>query len=522
MPEDNGNSYDEVPYQSVALNETHPERLASVATLFGLDATPVESCRVLEMGCASGGNLIPLAQLLPESHFVGIDLSNRQINTAIATAQTVGATNVEFHAMSLADVTRELGTFDYILCHGVYSWVPDGVKSAILRICSENLSKNGVAYVSYNTLPGWHIPGMVREMMLYHVRNMSDPNAKVKAARAFLDFLGQSIPDREGPYAKTLIEEAVQLRPHADSYVLHEHLEDLNHPIYYHEFASRAADHGLKVFSDSRVWATAVAVQPPMAAVLDKVARDPIDRDQYFDFICNRRFRRSLLCRADVELLPVPAIERLKKLRASASVWPTTSPTDFASRTTVDFRAGDGMIRLSTIDPLFKTALLILSELYPRSVEFEELWSMIRHRLGRAGVEPGTNPDVLAQRLLQAYVANSLELHAFEPPFPLEASGTPEGFPLARLAAESGPSVPSLRHRQVTISDFDRLVIRQLDGTRSHHEIIDRLVNAVTEGAFAINENGLPVRDPIVVRPILERSLGPCLQRLNRAGLLVR
>ncbi len=522
MPDDSGNSYDDVPYQCVALVETHPERLAAVASIFGWDTSPVDSCRILELGCASGGNLIPLAQLLPGSHFVGVDLSNRQIETAIATAKAAGATNVEFHAKSLTEITRDFGTFDYIVCHGVYSWVPDEVKAAILRICKENLAKNGVAYISYNTYPGWHIPGMIREMMLFHTRKMSEPSVKVKAARSFLDFLGQNIPDRDGPFAKTVLEESVQLRPHADSYVLHEHLEELNHPLYFHEFASRVADQGLKVFSDARVWATALCVQPPMAAVLDKLSRDPIEREQYFDFVCNRRFRRSLLCHQDLEHQTIPVIERVKRLRASASVWPTISPTDLSNKVSVDFRAGDGTMRLSTFDPLFKAALLILTEVFPRSLEFEDLWTQARHRLGRSGIEPGTNPDILAQRLLQAYTANALELHTFEPKIPDEASDHPETLSIVRVAAELSASVPSMRHRQVTVSEFDRLVLRQLDGKNSHSEIVDRLVTAVTQGTFAIHESGIPLRDPLVIRPILERSLAPSLQRLNRAGLLVR
>ena len=514
------NSYDEVPYQSVALVETHPERLAAIATLFGMEPPPVETARILELGCAGAGNLLPLAEALPHATFVGVDLSPRQIDDAKKATEVAGITNATFQVASITDLDKDFGEFDYIICHGVYSWVPDDVKASILRVFSQNLSPTGLAYLSYNTYPGWHIPGMVREMMLYHVRNLTDPDARVKGARALLDFLGNNVPDREGHYAKILRDEAEQLKPHADSYVLHEHLEDLNHPLYFHELAARAAANDLKVLGDSRVWSMALSAQPAVSAVLDRLSLDPVGREQYHDFLCNRRFRRSILCRADREV-PGPSAERIRGLRASAAVWPATMPADFASKSSVDFRGADGMVRLSTIDPIFKTALLCLVEAFPRSLSFDELWSLTKTRLARAGVEVGNKSDALAGRLLQAFGANSVDLHTFEPPLPAELSDKPRALAMARLAAEAGTSVPNYRHRQTNLSDFDRLVIRQLDGTRTHAEIVDRLVAAVVEGAFAIQENGLPQKDPILVRPILERSLLPSLTRLNRGALLV-
>jgi methyltransferase-like protein/2-polyprenyl-3-methyl-5-hydroxy-6-metoxy-1,4-benzoquinol methylase len=515
------NSYDEVPYLSVALVETHPERLASIGVLFGMEPPPVESCRILELGCASGGNLLPLGAILPNAEIVGIDLSPRQIEQAQKTAEAAGLTNVSFHAMGITDITPEFGRFDYIICHGVYSWVPDDVKTAILRVISENLTPNGLAFLSYNTFPGWHFPGMIREMMLYHVRDIADPAAKVKAGRAILDFLATNVPDRQGPYAKLLTDEAAQLKPYADSYILHEHLEALNHPVYYHEFVGRVAASGLKVLGDSRVWAMASATQPAMSAVLDRLSHDPVGREQYYDFLTNRRFRRSILCHADRNLSD-PTVVQVKKLRASASVWPTTSPIDHASKVSIDFRAADGMIRLSTTDPLFKTALLTLSEVYPRSMSFEELWTLTKSRLSRSGVEAGPHPDALATRLLQAYNANSVEFHSHEPSFPASLSETPEALPMARITAETNTSVPNLRHRQVALSEFDRLVIRQLDGKRTRAEIVEHLVKAVAEGQFTVNQNGIPLRDPATIRPIMEKSLPPSLNRLNVGGLLVR
>src|SRR5262249_31003951 len=160
----------EVPYGDNVFPNTHPERMAAVASLFGLRTAPADDCRVLDLGCGTGANLIPMALVLPGSRFVGIDLSQRQIAHGQRTVAELGLTNVDLRPLSILDVGGDLGTFDYVICHGVFSWVPPAVQDKILDVCRDNLRPDGVAYVSYNTYPGWHIRGMIREMMNYHVR----------------------------------------------------------------------------------------------------------------------------------------------------------------------------------------------------------------------------------------------------------------------------------------------------------------------------------------------------------------
>ena len=159
-------SYDEVPYPSTSHVFTHPDNLATVATLLGLSPTPIIHCRVLELGCAGGGNLIPMALNLPDSSFVGIDASAVQIAEGQQAIAALGLANITLHHLDILDVTAELGQFDYIIVHGIFSWVPTAVRDKILEICQQNLTSNGVAYVSYNTYPGWHMMGSIREMML--------------------------------------------------------------------------------------------------------------------------------------------------------------------------------------------------------------------------------------------------------------------------------------------------------------------------------------------------------------------
>src|SRR5262249_10252810 len=158
-------SYDDMPYSNNPFYHTHPDCLATVATLFGMTPPPVPRCRVLELGCAAGGNLIPMAFTLPDSRFVGIDLSPRQVATGLAVIDVLGLKNIELKPLSILDVDHGFGQFDSLICHGVYSWVPAAVQDKILTLCAEQLAPNGVAYVSYNIYPGWHVGGMIREML---------------------------------------------------------------------------------------------------------------------------------------------------------------------------------------------------------------------------------------------------------------------------------------------------------------------------------------------------------------------
>jgi SAM-dependent methyltransferase len=182
-------SYDEVPYDSYPFPQTHPDRLATIATLLGLQPAPVEHCRALELGCAAGGNLIPMALTLPDSTFLGIDLSARQIDDGRQTVAALGLTNIELRQLSILDVDASFGRFDYLICHGVFSWVPAAVQEKILAICAAHLAPHGVAYISYNTYPGWHLRGMIRDMMLYHAQQFREPAVRVRQARNLLDFL---------------------------------------------------------------------------------------------------------------------------------------------------------------------------------------------------------------------------------------------------------------------------------------------------------------------------------------------
>ena len=181
-------SYDAVPYDSNPYPQSQPEQLAAIAKLFGLAPKLPSQARVLELGCATGGNIIPLAARYPNGVFLGLDLSEKQVSAGREVIKALGLRNIELRHGDITAISKGKQAFDYIICHGVYSWVPQAVQQAILRVCGENLADQGVAYISYNVYPGWKMREVVRDAMLYHTRNVTDPKQKLEQARAMLNF----------------------------------------------------------------------------------------------------------------------------------------------------------------------------------------------------------------------------------------------------------------------------------------------------------------------------------------------
>jgi SAM-dependent methyltransferase len=282
---------------------------------------------VLELGCAGGGNLIPMALNLPGSEFVGSICHAARWKTRIGDRR-VGVAQHPIEQASILDIGDDWGAFDYIICHGVFSWVDAEVQEKILAIASRNLAATGVAYVSYNTYPGWHVRDMVRHMMRYHAGQFSEPREQVEQARALLTFLATASRDT-GPYNQLLVGEAERLGRSPDSYLFHEHLERSNSPIYFHQFIERAARAGLQFLSEAVVSEMLTSHFPaPVAATLERISPDLLHLEQYMDFVRNRQFRQTLLCHDACRPVRTLNPDVLDSLMLSSAVVTDPAPPD--------------------------------------------------------------------------------------------------------------------------------------------------------------------------------------------------
>jgi SAM-dependent methyltransferase len=484
---------------------------------------PVQSCRVLELGCASGGNLIPMAVSLPGSRFVGIDLSPLQVESGRRQIEVLGLKNVELFKRDLLEVGPDLGLFDYVICHGVYSWVPPAVRDKILAICSQNLAPDGIAYVSYNTYPGWHMRGMIRDMMSYHAQRFSTSKRKVSQARALLDFLAESVSTKEGPYGLLLKQELELLRTKPDDYLLHEHLEEFNEPVYFYQFIQAATAHGLAYLGEAALGTMSTEqFSPKVQDALRRVAPNQIQREQYMDFLRNRMFRQTLLCHASRRFTYAVDGSRVAGMHIGSRAMPT-GPCDLASDSATEFKAFDGCA-VTSRERLLKASLLELAAVWPGHLQFPDLLERASARVRAAGGEtPETSSDEarrLGASIILASLPGVIELSVRPPDYTVSVQERPLACPLARLQAQSGALVTNRRHERIKLEDSERHLLMLLDGKRDRGALVEALVTLCLVGTLTARHEGQPVREAERVWATVNNTVPCMLIRLARLALL--
>ena len=482
-------SYDEVQYTDNPYPQSHPGHLAVVAVLAGLTPAPVSRCRVLEIGCARGGNLIPMAVGLPGGSFVGIDASAGQVAAAHSLIGALGLPNVAIEHRSILDVGPEFGTFDYIICHGTYSWVPEPVRDRILDVLAGNLAPNGIAYLSYNTYPGWRLRGLVRDLMAYHAGHHEGAGDRAREARQVLEFMAASAPMIDRTYAAILGQECERIRRRTDAYLLHEYFDEVNEPVYFHEMVRRAGAKGLRFVSESQGGLIDVeSLYPAVAAELRRMAADEVAFEQYLDFLIDRTFRQSVFCRSGLDSGGSPRAEDLAGLDVAAPGSGTVPRVAFRN------------------ERLLMGALAQLAEAGPAGVPWG---SLLRSARGRAGIEAGGGDEArdvqdLTADLLRCYRLKAIELRPREWTFAVKAGERPLASPLARYQVAIGDTVTNLRHESTRLNEFSRRVLGLLDGSRDRAGILDSL-------------RGSAEGDEAPIGAMLE----PCLERLAGFALLM-
>lgn len=296
--------YSELGYKSMPFPYTTPATLEAYAALVGVSAPNPKTARVLELGATYGGNIISQALFNPDATFVGIELSQEQVEKGNEVISNAGLTNVSLIQSDIASIGSEIGTFDYIIAHGVYSWVDDGVKDALLRLIDEHLAEDGIAYISYNTYPGWHTMEEVRQLMMFSNRDKAQFNHKEKVlhGKTIGSIVGSQIlkydnlKERNSKFLGAL--RSVMQKD--EYYVGHNHLEPNNDPVYFYQFNDHLEAHNLAYLCDADLTLSMVrSFDADIADTLDKLAlNDHVAQEQYLDFMLDTTFRKSIICKA--------------------------------------------------------------------------------------------------------------------------------------------------------------------------------------------------------------------------------
>jgi SAM-dependent methyltransferase len=474
------NPYDAVPYASHPYPQTQPVRSATIARLFSLPAPELSTMRVLEIGCAAGGNIIPLACKYPEATIVGVDYSRVQIDDGREMVAALGLKNIDLRHANLLEVDASWGQFDFVICHGVYSWVPPPLQSKILTIAAEQLTPHGIAYVSYNAYPGWHMRGVVREMMRYHALRFDNPHRRIAEARRVLELVSKhAVGAKDSAYNQLLKNEAELLNRCDDHYIFHEHLEEYCQPLYFHEFIARANEHGLDFLGEPHLGSmTPTNFGAEAHQALKSLSRDAIELEQFMDYFSNRTFRETLLHRAGRK----PNYELQPSL-----VWPLYisgggrvkgPPVDFTKGVQTTFLSRSS-VPVTTPMPLLKAAIVELTEHWPAAVSFEELFAACCRRLELEGTDH--ERTLLGRAILLVLTTSDMVEVSVEPSkFTTMPGEKPIASPLAREQARTQSLVTTGRHETTRLAPADQHALPALDGTNNVADVA-RLTKATKE-----------------------------------------
>lgn len=452
-------AYDLVPFRSASVPGADCRRVEVIARLFGVTAASCAQARVLELGCGTAANAIALALEHPRTCFIGFDLSQEALASAQHLVDRLGLRNVELRHVDICDVDDGWGSFDYIVCHDVFSWVGPDVRQKILAIQKRNLAPRGVGYVSFDALPGWQLHGIARDMMRYHAEGLSDPQQAVEHARAMLA-MGAAVQDQnEGAYAALLREEYFILSKISDEQLYHFAFTEHHQPFYLHEFIRLIGDGGLQFLSDSDPTRLLGPREP--AAVCAFVHQLPrLDQQQHLDFLLNCACHGALLCHRDVQVHSRPD----EGILLDCWISRTMAPHD----------------ERGTRPPLIEEVLRRLEKRRPEYVAFRELAS---HS------DPASTAD-----FLDAYAAGLIDVALAPRRLSSHISDRPTVSPLVRLQARDGATVTNQKCEAVRLTDLARYVATLLDGTHGRREVVDSVSHEIKAGR-AGNDQILRVRD---------------------------
>jgi methyltransferase-like protein/SAM-dependent methyltransferase len=524
------NSYDELPYESHPFPRSAPSHLQTIGTILGMKPPFFEKARVLELGCASGGNLIPHAFHCPEGRYVGIDLSAKQIGLGQATIKNLGLKNITLLHKSIMDLDGSLGMFDYILCHGVLSWVPEAVRDRIFSVIKAHLSPRGLAYVSYNVLPGWIMLGSVRDMMLSYAPPGTSAQDRLQRARLFLS---TAIKDLEGittPYAHWLRQSLTALSRESDHYLFHEYLEEVNHPYYFKDFVKEAGRHGLQYVGETNL-ATMVPenISKQWLGHPDD-RKDTIRTEQSIDFMVNRRFRETLLCHDTVPLQREIAPDIIKHFSVVARVVAERLLSDeeiMNRQTMVGFYfKGSQAHKITTASPVAKALFDGMQQAGQRQTAVSELVRWVSIKL--PSVEKTTIQREVHRHIMTMVLKDYLTVTVAKPSGSFMQT-VPDKPRANRLVLDQVTRLGLLevtndRHERVGITPFQGYLLRFLDGQHGKEEQRRAMEEGLRSGALTFSYEGqsLSGDDTLddITRALVEQEIERSLQYLWTNGCL--
>lgn len=444
--------YDLVPYRHGAIPASHPARIGAIGRIHGLNCAAPDGCRVLELGCAEGMNLLPLAERFPRSEFVGVDFSPVQIATGEAARTAAKLENARLIAADLREFEPDEASFDYVVAHGVYSWVGDDVKDRMFAICQRALRPTGVAYVSYNTLPGWSLLDGLRRVLLAKIGSERDTQAQIDRARKTITALQESVAGQPGAHAELVSQALTDMLAKPPELLFHDELAATNDPRTFTEFISHAKDHRLQYVAEAH-YATMPFEHVPdaMRAPIEKLEPSFIERQQFMDVIFQRWLRNSVLCHADAAVKREPDASVIRECALGLRLRPVGTRVDLAPGTPMRF-ADASQQAMDFHQPAEKALLAVLSQAFPARIPFANSIAAANRLLAQVKLPPIENESEICAFLFRLFTLDALDLMLAGEGAWLRTSTPPATSSLMKYQAQKGLPVINRWHEPVTVT----------------------------------------------------------------------
>ncbi|MDR2337583.1 MAG: methyltransferase domain-containing protein [Deltaproteobacteria bacterium] len=450
-------------YISKPSYDKHPDRLCLIARLFGLKAKLLsQNAVILELGCGTGSNLIPVALSNPNSSFIGVDISKEQIAIANQHVQSLNLKNIKFIAQDLNQTEQHLWQsqtqkdFDYILVHGVFSWVPTATQDSILQICSSQLASNGVCYISYNVLPGFEVRNFLRHELQNKFSNLSVPTqTNLQEIRDFL--LNYNFKNKHLPFqAARLNFEINHILQQSDGYIFYELLAEHNQAFYFQELTEHIKSFGLKYLGDSKL---------NRINYLDLNKNPEVYSDDFIetceqeaDFCQATAFRGTLFCKNEALINRKPNLDIIEDCYLSSKL--VFESDNFGETYFYDAQG----VKVSIRNKVTQEILKFVIQEWPNPREIKSLAPLVGMTLETSVKEELFK--LFKQELLDLYLSCSTDKKPISP--------------YVKIQLETQDWITNYRHEYVKLTPNEIKVAKLLDATNSLQDISKKLTPELT------------------------------------------
>ena len=476
------NDYESTRYLGLPIAAAHPFRLAWTSRVHGGPQPDLIGARILEIGCGDGATLLPLAAHQSSWRVHGIDASRQAIGFAQDGALAANLANATFACEDLAASTVEADSWDIVIAHGVYSWIDPERRAALLRLAYSALAPNGLAYISFNALPGWSVRGTVRHALL-HSHEQSHEVLDRMLAHVGADAWGS-----------LLAAELRRARDCRDDYRVHEYLSAHNEAFWVGDFVRDAAANGLRWIGDAQFDLNEGRPYEQLRASLG-IANPRAE--EMIDLIGYRQLRCAVLARDNSPISAAPDDAALLHDAVIAGVIaPLRQPFILDDAIAESMRSAGG-VDIDVQGSLAKAALLELARIYPSGLRYEDLLDHARRILHEHGLH--TQADAhreVAEGVMRLWRAGALELRSHMPVVAGIRPNPPKVSAFTRYEATVRPAISSPLGILLPLDASDRAMVAQFDGSQTEFDLrktgdethVDELLDLLARwGLFVAN-----------------------------------